>query len=180
VDWDGQNVDASAEVAPGRDGKLSVHEYTEARVRAEGCNLIFFDHLAPEYADFITVKEEPSNVQFTLYHCKSTKKKEAASRVTEIYEVAGQVEKSMHLGNRPAILRARMEDRGTKRPDRFLYGDLAEMDRLLDVIRRKRAIYRIVIVHPGLSQADINKEVGGVLNRSADGNHMACRVCSPG
>lgn len=168
VDWDSHNVDVGAEVAPGKDGKMSVHEYTEARVRAEGCNLIFFDHLAPEYADFITVKEEPSNVQFTLYHCKSTKKEKAASRVTEIYEVAGQVEKSLHYGYRPATLRARMEDRGAKRPDRFLHGDLTEMDRLIEVIRRKRPIYRIVIVHPGLSRGDLNKEVGGVLG-AADG-----------
>lgn len=45
VDWDERNVDVTSEVAPGRGGKLSVHEYTEAHARAEGCNLITVDTL---------------------------------------------------------------------------------------------------------------------------------------
>ncbi len=170
VDWAGLGISINREYGAGADGLQSIHEYTEQRLIDESCNVVYCDHGALEIADYISVKEESDYIRVTLYHCKATKERRAGARVKDFYEVCGQVEKSVDWVNDIQKMRERMEYRlrfaREDGNDRFVVGNLEEMERIVAAAKRKRVLYRIVIVQPGLSQAAISAEIQLILGAS--------------
>jgi superfamily II DNA or RNA helicase len=162
IDWEEQGVLITWEY--GECGPLiSVHDYLERRLREEHCDLIFFDHLAPEAADFIAMKEFADRVELRLYHCKGSSSREAGTRTEDLIEVVGQAGKSVRwLHNLPA-LRRKIEKRFEARPERFKWGDLTVFDQLLSATRMKPLLLVVVAVQPGLSLAHMDGPVSALL-----------------
>lgn len=95
IDWARANVDIQREFLNINDGRIPIHEYVGKRLVNENNDVVFYDHGSGELADFLSVHDEGEIVTFTLYHCKGSKEEAPGERVDELYEVAGQVVKSV-------------------------------------------------------------------------------------
>lgn len=94
LDWTGCAI--GIEYDPTKSGgKLTVHQQLAKHLLA---------------ADYIAVHQDGEHVQFSLYHCKGADVQPSGGRVGDVYEVAGQVLKSVAYCD-PIILRERVEHR---------------------------------------------------------------------
>lgn len=157
-------VSINLERGTGVDGLLSGHEYLEQRLVSEGNAVIFCDHSTGEIADYIAIKEDDDLIRVRFYHCKSAKKGDKkGARVTDLYDVCGQANKSVEWAKDFERLRKQMLyrlgvplDGGL---DRFVVGNTDELDRLAALARRRAMLFRVAIFQPALSKASVSQEV---------------------
>jgi len=169
VDWAAENVDIQLEFGSSKDGRHSIHDYLARRLLADGHEVVLYDHGSGELGDYLAVREDPEFVQFELYHCKGSKEPTAGDRVSDLYEVCGQVVKSVRWFNKNDRLRKRVRERvRRKNPSQFLAGDLDTFIELLERANAKSCRYRIVIVQPGVSRNTLSAKQASLLAMAAD------------
>lgn len=156
VDWLAENVNMQREFGDAGDGLRSIHDYLGQRLLDEGYDLVLYDHGSGELADYLAVRDEEEAVSFELYHCKGSKEATAGERVGDLYEVCGQVVKSVRWLGDEKRLQNRVKRRlQRKHPSQFKRGDMQLLNQLIATARTKGATYRIVAVQPGVSKAKV-------------------------
>jgi hypothetical protein len=96
VDWNAANVNIEVECGDCANGKLSVHEFLKSRLISSDAQIVFYDHGSGEIADFVTFTEAMDEIFVRLYHCKGAGGRSPGERVDDLYEVCGQVVKSLN------------------------------------------------------------------------------------
>jgi hypothetical protein len=162
VNWDAENVLITQEYGDCLPN-ISIHDYIEGRLKGEQCDIVFFDHLSPEAADFITLKEFAERIELCFYHCKGSSRKEPASRSEDLIEVVGQAGKSVRWLHNLSALRGKIDKRVKLKPERFIVGTLAEFDRLVLAARTKQLHLVVVAVQPGLSKQQMDDPASSLL-----------------
>jgi superfamily II DNA or RNA helicase len=148
-------------------GLLTVQERLEQHLLGQS-NLaaLFYDHRTGEAADFVAfVRSDDGNVEVTLYHCKGAGGPAGGRRVGDVYEVAGQLVKSVFYCDQ-AILLAHMEDRMHARhvsPSHFVRGDLATTRALIQSIPATRLSFAVVGVQPGIRRSLIDAHLADLM-----------------
>lgn len=169
VDWGRANVDIEVECGDCPDGKLSVHEFLKGHLVQSGAQIVFYDHGSGEIADFITFTDTTEEILVRLYHCKGAGGKDAGARVGDLYEVCGQVVKSLIWIDGNERLRDQIFYRNRMRRDSaFLKG---EKTVLRQVIARTKVVptsYEIVVVQPGISRSNLPERLAHILAASND------------
>lgn len=155
IDWIGKyGTDIRVEV---NDSRYHTHEKSiqttlkEILEENKEYKYIIYDHSRGEIADYITVFENKSSYDITLFHVKKMSSANFNSDVNDIYEVAGQAVKSIIWLKTKAILLRKIEDRRKSNHCVFLRGDYEQFKKEIRSID-KQITGKIVIVQPSISK----------------------------
>jgi hypothetical protein len=163
ITWDWNGCDIENETIPNR-GLQSIHERVRQTLIAGFAPVIIYDHGKGEIADFVTLEEDGDSTVFHLYHCKGSGGPVAGARIDDVYEVAGQAQKSVVWATLSKI-QARLTARRTKRV--FLRGSEQEIADLLDRAKARRREFVISIVQPGISKVQLNPVMAECLGATS-------------
>lgn len=168
IPWEWNNVDIKKESQGTTKEKDSIQYYVIQKLLKENYEIIFDDDNAGEIADIVTIKEKDNEINFEFYHCKYAHGEKPGSRLADLYEVCGQVEKSVLWKNNVIDILERMKLREKKRLEnksvsRFEKGDLKKIERLKRKLKFVKATLKIYIVQPGVSASKITPEMHQLL-----------------
>ncbi len=105
------------------------------------------------------------NVSVVLYHCKGAGGNPSGGRVDDVYEVAGQLVKSVYYCD-ATILLEHIEDRMNRRhanPSVFKAGDLLALQQLLRSTPATRLSFTVVGVQPGISLSQVDTHLADLM-----------------
>lgn len=148
-------------------GQATVQEHLESHLRqSPGLVALFYDHRSGEAADYIAVTVSPQGeVEIALYHCKGAGGAPSGGRVGDVYEVAGQLVKSVYYCDVTTLLNhmeSRMHARHTS-PSIFVYGDLATLKQLLYSKPATMLSFTVVGVQPGISRRQVDTHLADLM-----------------
>jgi superfamily II DNA or RNA helicase len=165
INWRKERVDICREFGAKAGGLCSIHDYVGKRLSDRNYDFVLYDHGSGELADYIGIKDDGEALLFELYHCKKSKSKTAGERVDDLYEICGQVVKSVRWMGDYKRLRERIKGRiSRKNPSQFQAGNMDRLDELIALSRKREVIFRIYAVQPGLSKAKCVKLKGKRLD----------------
>jgi superfamily II DNA or RNA helicase len=152
-------------------GKATVQEHLEAHLLAlPDLSALFYDHRSGEAADYIAVTVTDGVVDIALYHCKGAGGAPTGGRVGDVYEVAGQLVKSIYYCD-VAILLEHMQNRMHARhasPSTFKFGDLQSLEKLLRNTPATRLSFTVVGVQPGISLGQVDAHLADLMMFGVD------------
>lgn len=178
IDWAGCAInvefvpnDGSANAAQLRQrlaGRTTVQEHLEQYLlQVPGLASLFYDHRSGEAADYIAVTASPQGeIEITLYHCKGAGGgAPSGGRVGDVYEVAGQLVKSVYYCDVTTLLdhmESRMHARH-KSPSTFISGDLGTLKQLLQSTPATKLSFAVVGVQPGISRRLVDAHLADLM-----------------
>ncbi|GMR71068.1 hypothetical protein NUITMVRA1_17460 [Aerococcus viridans] len=171
IDWNGLGVNIKSE-SQGKERKADSIQYaTIHNIVDQTSDIIFDDDGSGEIADVVSIKinEEHRKVVFHLYHCKYSHGENPGARVSDLYEVCGQAEKSIMWNDNVLEIVQRMivrENMRKKNYDetRFEKGDLQTLYMLKKMIRSGfETEFEISIVQPGVSILEITDSMKQII-----------------
>lgn len=165
VDW--SNIDLTQESQREERRSNTVQFRMIEHIKAEGRHEILMDDDGKgEAADIVGISLDsqtlPRLITVDLYHCKYSSAPEAGARISDMYEVCGQAQRSvqwLHNKDRRTDLFAHLLKREALRIEsgrstRFEVGAKERLIEIRDLSRTCRIALRVFIVQPGLSKAD--------------------------
>lgn len=177
IDWTGCDIrvefvpnNGAADAAQLRQrlaGKTTVQEHLERYLlQAPGLVSLFYDHRSGEAADYIAVTASPQGeVEIALYHCKGAGGAPSGGRVGDVYEVVGQLVKSVYYCDVTTLLdhmEGRMHTRHTS-PSTFVFGDLGNLKQLLQSTPATKLSFTVVGVQPGISRRQVDDHLADLM-----------------
>lgn len=177
IDWTGCEI--SVEFLPDKDdpdtrrkraelaGAATVQEHLEQYLKTlPDVQAIFYDHRAGEAADYICISVDAhQHVNVDFYHCKGAGGPANGGRVSDVYEVAGQLVKSVYYCATPVLLEHmadRMHQRHTS-PSKFVAGDLAATKALLESTPATKLTFTVIGVQPGICRSMVNERLSDLM-----------------
>lgn len=144
-------------------GRATVQEHLERHLLGQADVVaLFYDHRSGEAADYIAVTvAQHGDVRISLYHCKGAGGAPSGGRVGDVYEVAGQLVKSVYYCD-ANILLAHMEDRMSARyasPSRFLRGNFNMLRQLIEETLATKLSFTVVGVQPGIRRSIVHERL---------------------
>lgn len=130
----------------------------------EDYDIIINDDDSGEAADLVALKSLPDKIILSLYHCKYSHGAEPGRRLSDLYEVCGQAQRSVrwkhvglpyvykHIKKREAVWKG-------KGQSRFLKGSIAELESFKNRSRTTPIEFQVTIVQPGLSKKQVTEEM---------------------
>jgi superfamily II DNA or RNA helicase len=177
IDWGGCEIsvefltdDGSPEAQQARQalaGQATVQEHLERHLLGlPAVTSVFYDHRTGEAADYIAVTvADGGAIDIALYHCKAAGGAPTGGRVGDVYEVAGQLVKSVFYCDVSTMLK-HMEDRMDRRhrsPSTFKRGDLDTLKALLAQTPPTKLSFSVVGVQPGISRAEVDAHLADLM-----------------
>jgi len=172
LDWNGCAIRVEFDTTKS-EGRLTVHQKLEQEIeRTPGLQVLVYDHRSGEAADYIAVvKERDGVVRVQLYHCKGAGGEPSGGRVGDVYEVAGQMLKSVAYCD-AAILKPHIEHRVNSRshrqPSKFVVGDMEALKAAIDGAPATHLRFEIYGVQPGISLAAIDEHLADLMAYSLE------------
>jgi superfamily II DNA or RNA helicase len=166
--WDDTDITKESMWRHGQKRPSSIQEKAAHHFIDADFDVVFDDDDAGEAADLVCLKEEPDHIRVALVHCKFSGGQNPGERVKDVVEVSSQAIRSAkwkwkfkdlcrHIAVRERTLTSGM------RSTRFLAGSIGDVNRFGKGSRFKEVRAEILIVQPGLSQANITKDQSIVL-----------------
>lgn len=161
--WDWSGVDIRKETQGKNKETDSIQFHVIQKLKQQNYDVIFDDDDAGEIADIIAVKVNDSTkeIQVELYHLKYSHGDNAGARISDLYEVCGQAQKSIFWKGKGAYeLFKRMISRTIKtEKQRIEVGDIKMISLLKDKSKRTYSSnFKIYIVQPGLSKGSVSQQ----------------------
>lgn len=181
IDWTAATVDIRREFGAARPGLVSVHAGLEEMLSTSSADVIYYDHGTGEIADFVAITDQAGKVLVQFYHCKGATGDAPGHRLGDIYEIAGQAVKSVTWALKQRVL-SNVRRRFTERlgSHRFVKGDLARLEEMLNGATPAQIEYEFIAVQPGLSKQGLPNELANILAAASDhlvrGNFRPLRV----
>lgn len=131
-------------------------------------SIIFDDDGTGEIADVIGIIEEEKSIRIDLFHCKYAHGDNPGARLSDLYEVCGQAEKSVFWKQKRIEMIDRMKTREIQRinndkPSRFEIGNLHKLSEIRNKLLMQRSDMKIYIVQPGVNSETITPGMHRVL-----------------
>ena len=125
-------------------------------------NVIFDDDDSGEAADVVAINIFDTKINVEFYHCKYSKSDKPGERISDLYEVCGQAQKSIHWRENPTelfkhMLRREPRKKKGRESTRFEKGDKRELFKIQEMSRSVDIAFTIYIVQPGLSKNKVSK-----------------------
>lgn len=184
-EWNWAGVDISIESQRESKIKESIQYHTIQKIK-NNYDVIFDDDGSGEVADIVAIKNiGDKELVIDLYHCKYCSKKNGVAtpgaRIDDVYQVAGQAEKSVKwFSNKEKLIsrlmereRGRLKDGKASRIDKGCYEDLVN---LAKVARYAAFKLGIVIVQPAISKVKVSDDQLAVLGATAAYIDEVCGV----
>ncbi|MEZ4104298.1 MAG: DEAD/DEAH box helicase family protein [Candidatus Paceibacterota bacterium] len=139
----------------------SIQAHVIDQLKKKDYDIVFNDDGSGEVADVICLKANPDEIVVTLVHIKYSSKK-PGSRVGDLYELCGQVQKSIMWKKKFGHMIDHMVRRSENTKDQYSVARIEKGDTdLLFEIKNKHHFNRIrlevLAVQPGLSKSKITK-----------------------
>jgi hypothetical protein len=173
-DWKAQNVDITKEFSADGTNDNSIHGFLKHSLPPGADEIVIYDHGSGEIGDFVTVQETTNEIQFGLYHCKGSGGTDVGQRVGDVYEVAGQVVKSLIWLRKPHDLLEKIKSR-LDQGSLFLKGDRTALRSLFVKAQAKSFQFSIYCVQPGLSASNLADKLTGPMAAARDYVARSCR-----
>ena len=164
-DWSGQGVDITREFGPG-DGR-SIHDFVRDELSSRDDGVVIYDHRTGEIADFVMIRSDGEKGEIILFHVKASSSSTPGDRVADVYEVCGQVVRSLRWLHDLSRIRERLTRRLATGSE-IVVGDQSRLESLLSEVGSLSITYRVVVVQPGLSQVAIGADNQHVLAAAND------------
>lgn len=169
IDWEHANVDITVEYGQCPNGKVSIQDHLKKELITTEAQIVYYDHGSGEIADFVTFALSDKEILIQLYHCKGAGGQQAGRRAEDLYEVCGQVVKSLIWIHDNESLRQKIEKRvRNHQGSEFLKGDKELLKEFVLRARTLQTRYEIVIVQPGVSQSSLPEKMGHLLAAAND------------
>ncbi len=171
VSWSDLGVNIKSE-SQGRGRKIDSIQYaTIHNIVDQGSDIIFDDDGSGEIADIVSVKIDMTHkqIKFHLYHCKYSHGEQPGARVSDLYEVCGQAEKSIMWNDNVLEIIHRMIERENMRQKsygetRFEKGNLQTLNKLKKMVRAGyETEFEISVVQPGVSISQITNSMKQII-----------------
>ena len=159
-DWNALGVDITKESQKQEKRTDSIQYKVIEHLKNEGFEIVFDDDSSGEVADVVAVKIEEERVVIRLYHCKFSHESTPGQRISDLYEVCGQAQKSIQWKSKGASIFDHMIRRAINtQVNGFESGD---QEKALLYKRQSNSFYpidfAIYIVQPGLSKENISED----------------------
>lgn len=127
-------------------------------------DVIINDDDSGEAADLVALKSLPDKIILSLYHCKYSHGDKPGARLSDLYEVCGQAQRSVrwkHVGLPYVYRHIKLRESQWKSigSTRFLKGDITELESLKNRSRTTPVEFQVVIVQPGMSKSKATDEM---------------------
>ncbi|HWO78429.1 MAG TPA: DEAD/DEAH box helicase family protein [Bacillus sp. (in: firmicutes)] len=166
-DWSGTNIRKESQ------GDLKEKDSIQYKVieflkRNTDYSVIFDDDNSGEIADVITISERENSLLYEFYHCKYSHGNNPGARVSDLYEVCGQAEKSVGWMQDTRMIIERMIKRENLRlrngrTSRFEKGDLKKLKELKNKMKVYPSKAEVYIVQPGVDSKNITPNMESLL-----------------
>ncbi|WP_290517533.1 DEAD/DEAH box helicase family protein [Alcanivorax sp.] len=171
VAWDWRDIDIRSE-SMGYENKADSIQYRSFEKFRDDYNVIINDDGSGEAADLVAFKVIDDEIVLSLIHCKYSSGDAAGARVSDLYEVCGQAQRSIHWKHagmekfyRHLARREKLWDE--KGQSRFLKGTMSDLSTIKNRARTSKLRLEVAIVQPGLSVEKINEELLRLLGCTA-------------
>jgi len=167
LDWSGCAIGIEYETSKAN-GLNTVHQHLQLDLQSRpNLRSLIYDHRSGEAADFIAVTETAdADVVVSLYHCKGAGGTPSGTRVGDVYEVAGQLLKSIAYCD-PLVLiphvRHRINPNRHRHPSSFLIGDFNGFEQLLLSTPAHKLKFAIYGVQPGISLSQVDEHLSDLM-----------------
>lgn len=144
----------------------SVQEYIMKKYVNENADIVFNDDNSGEVADVVAIYSTEEEILFKVTHCKYSKQ-ESGSRLSDLYEVCGQVIVSLRYKWKPEDLINHLKRRnktGVLAGKRFYEGDETILNTIRDELKYKNVRFLFSIAQPGVSHSALNDEMTDLLS----------------
>lgn len=157
LDWTGIKFKVESQTEKRLTHSIQYRAIAELKAELEPWDVIIDDDGTGEIADIVALRIDAEGLLIRLVHCKYSHEETAGARIDDLYDVCGQVQKSImwRRGDLRPFFRT-LDDRARKKHLRtnaspFEVGDIKKLFELRDksMIRPRRM--EIFIVQPGLS-----------------------------
>jgi len=151
IDWTGVNIQREFWQDNQEHNERSIHEHLIHHLSATTTGLIMYDHRTGEIADLITMETHDNKPCLTFYHVKRSTAAQPGQRVRDVYEVAGQIIKSVAYINDLDGLRRKIERR-LATGSQLNRGNQHELTTFFTQARQRGCTFRLTLVQPGLTE----------------------------
>ena len=165
-DWTGVNIRREFWNDGQPHGELSIHQRLLHSLDGTEAAVIVYDHRVGEIADVIVAGIRNRKTSFTFYHVKGSSEAYPGQRVGDVYEVCGQIIKSVIYINNPEALAQKLHRR-LEGGSRCTKGSEQILDELFAEGHRHGFTYELVLVQPGLSP-DLAQPIANILAAADD------------
>lgn len=166
IGWNWSDVDIKKE-AQGVMPKItdSIQYKVIQDLKKKDYDIIYDDDGKGEIADIVTLKETDEFILIELYHLKYSRGGSVNRQISNLYEVCGQVQKSVHWKHKDSklffdhLIRRKTKRKNESVCSRFEVGD-EEVLKKLSLIAKKKLPVKIAefLVQPGISQRTISDD----------------------
>ncbi|MGO4689551.1 DEAD/DEAH box helicase [Glaciibacter sp. 2TAF33] len=158
IDWTGINIRRESWGA-NRDPRTVQGRMVE-HLLGEDWDILIDDDGSGEVADVVALREADGVLLVRLVHCKYSSNDRPGARVTDLYELAGQAQRSAALRRSPDAMFARLirRERTRAKTDRtgFVRGGIDDLQGIFERSINLRLSVLITMVQPGLSAAAVS------------------------
>jgi superfamily II DNA or RNA helicase len=157
LDWTGTKFNRESQSKERHQDSIQFKAIAKLKSDPQPWDLIIDDDGTGEVADVVAMRIDQDGLLVRLVHCKYTHSDGPGARVSDLYEVCGQTQKSvMWRRSDPAPFFATLLDRARKKEKRegvspFEIGDVKKLYEIQDRAMVLRWRMEMVIVQPGLS-----------------------------
>lgn len=163
--WDGVDLSKeSQQVNPKRKDSIQYHMIEQ--LKQGEFQIIYDDDGSGEIADIITIKEDNKKLYIQLYHLKYASKGQVSNQISNLYEVCGQAQKSIHWKYKKGeeffkhLLRRITKKRDDQSCSRLEKGTKEQLEILKDKAKRRIPMYfEIFIVQPSISKINVGDDI---------------------
>lgn len=159
LDWSGIMLNIESQTRHRRQDSVQFRAITELKNDLKPWDIIIDDDGTGEIADIVAIRVEGEGLVIRLVHCKYSHADVPGGRLSDLYEVCGQTQKSIKWRRSDlAPFFATLLDRARKKESRegvspFERGDIAKLFEIQEKANVLRRRMEMVIVQPGLSAA---------------------------
>lgn len=160
INW---TVDITNE-SMGKEAKRDSVQYETFKIIEDDYDIIVNDDGCGEVADLVAIKSLPDRIVLSLYHCKFSHGDKAGRRLSDLYEVCGQAQRSVrwkHVGLPYLYKHIQRREKlwllGDK--SRFLKGSISTLENIKNRARTTPVELEVAIVQPGISKEIITTEM---------------------
>lgn len=163
LDWSGVNIRRESQ-GPARDQGTVQARVIEHVLALDDWDVLIDDDGSGEIADIVAMRADDRALRVHLVHCKFSSEDAPGYRVSDLYEVCGQAQKSIRWRLNTSLFFQHLIRREKKRQKLHGYSGLmkgsgATLYELEEKARFLKAEFRFSIAQPGVSKARVSAEM---------------------
>lgn len=161
LDWSNTDITQESQKKERRADSIQYKIIEELKTQKK-YSIIFDDDGKGEIADIVAIEEAEQKIIVSLFHCKFSESKTPGKRISDLYEVCGQAEKSIKWCQDPMGLIPRIVERekaaNTKSYSRFQVGGYRKLKEIYNKMKVYQTEFNISIVQPGIMKNDLSED----------------------